>query len=147
MEAKAGDPQRDCCCDRHHFTDAEVRVLVAITVMSSREAGIALRLSKRTIDNHVENMRKKALLPGRKELVLFALNQQIIEFVDGRPRATGRTCLPCPTDRSTENSPIEPGASATRANWSSRLVSREPSVVSSGSPTQASVPRWRRCRT
>lgn len=84
-----------CCCNAPRLSRAEVNVLIAIASgMTSRQAATALRLSKSTVDGHVEAMRQKAGVASRAALLVVAVAHGVINMVGGQPRWTGRSCLP-----------------------------------------------------
>jgi DNA-binding NarL/FixJ family response regulator len=84
-----------CCCDAPRLTRGEVNVLIAIASgMTSKQAAAALRLSKSTVDGHVEAMRQKAGVATRAALLVVVVAHGIIDMVGGQPRWTGRPCLP-----------------------------------------------------
>ena len=85
----------DCCCNSPRLTGGEIGVLLALASgMTSKRAAATLRLSKRTIDSHVDAMRHKASVTTRAELLAIAVAHSIIDLSDGTPRWTGRYCLP-----------------------------------------------------
>ena len=89
------DPSQDCCCNSPRLTSGEISVLVALASgMTSKDAAAALRLSKRTVDGHVDAMRHKAGVSTRGELLAITVAHSIIDLSDGTPRWTGRSCLP-----------------------------------------------------
>jgi DNA-binding CsgD family transcriptional regulator len=100
----------DCCCNSPRLTRGEVNVLVAIAAgMTSKAAGSALRLSKSTVDGHIDAMRAKAGARTRGELLAVAVSLAIIDLTDGTPRWTGRYCLsPNPETQTTSLSPTSP---------------------------------------
>jgi DNA-binding NarL/FixJ family response regulator len=84
-----------CCCDAPRLTRGEVNVLIAIASgMTSKQAAAALRLSKSTVDGHVEAMRQKAGVATRTALLVVVVAHGVIDMVGGQPRWTGRSCLP-----------------------------------------------------
>jgi DNA-binding NarL/FixJ family response regulator len=84
-----------CCCDAPRLTRGEVNVLIAIASgMTSRQAAAALRLSKSTVDGHVEAMRQKAGVATRAALLVAVVAHGVIDVIGGQPRWTGRSCLP-----------------------------------------------------
>lgn len=86
---------QDCCCNSPRLTNGEINVLVALASgMTSKGAASALRLSKRTVDGHVDSMRHKAGVSTRGELLAIAVAYSIIDLSGGTPRWTGRSCLP-----------------------------------------------------
>jgi DNA-binding NarL/FixJ family response regulator len=86
---------QDCCCNSPRLTGGEISVLVALASgMTSKGAAAALRLSKRTVDGHVDAMRRKAAVSTRGELLAIAVAHSIIDLSAGTPRWTGRYCLP-----------------------------------------------------
>jgi DNA-binding CsgD family transcriptional regulator len=86
---------QDCCCNSPRLTNGEINVLVALASgMTSKDAAAALRLSKRTVDGHVDAMRHKAGVSTRGELLAITVAHSIIDLSDGTPRWTGRSCLP-----------------------------------------------------
>jgi DNA-binding NarL/FixJ family response regulator len=87
--------QRACCCDSIHLTEREIDVLRALAAgATSGEAATALRLSKRTVDNHVASMLRKAGVRNRGEMLAVAVAYGIIDISGAEPRQTGRACLP-----------------------------------------------------
>lgn len=60
MAAADNGSRHDCCCSSPRLTRGEINVLVAIASgMTSKRAATALRLSKSTIDGHVDAMRAR----------------------------------------------------------------------------------------
>lgn len=96
MQTAADDgSSQDCCCNSPRLTYSEINVLIALASgMTSKRAAAALRLSKRTVDGHVDAMRHKAGVSTRGELLAIAVARSIINLNDGTPRWTGRLCLP-----------------------------------------------------
>lgn len=83
-----------CCCNSPRLTRGEINVLVAIAAgMTSKAAASALRLSKSTVDGHIDAMRAKAGARTRAELLAVAVSRSIIDLTAGVPRWTGRYCL------------------------------------------------------
>lgn len=92
--AVANDGSGYCCCNSPRLTKGEINVLVAIASgITSKRAASVLRLSKSTIDGHVDAMRAKAGVRTRGELLALAVAQAIIDMTGGTPRWTGRACL------------------------------------------------------
>jgi len=88
-------PSQDCCCNSPRLTTGEINVLLALASgMTSKRAAAALRLSRRTVDGHVDAMRHKAGVDTRGELLAIAVAHSVIDLSDGKPRWTGRFCLP-----------------------------------------------------
>jgi len=86
---------QDCCCNSPRLTNGEINVLVALASgMTSKQAGDALRISKHTVDRHVDAMRQKARVSTRGELLAIAVAHSIIDLAGGTPHWTGRFCLP-----------------------------------------------------
>jgi DNA-binding CsgD family transcriptional regulator len=86
---------QDCCCNSPRLTNGEIIVLVTLASgMTSKRAAATLRLSKSTVDGHVDAMRHKAGVSTRGELLAIAVAHSIIDLSDGTPRWTGRSCLP-----------------------------------------------------
>lgn len=94
MAAADDGSRHDCCCSSPRLTRGEINVLVAIAAgMTSKRAATVLRLSKSTIDGHVDAMRAKAGVRTRGELLVVAVSRSIIDITSGTPRWTGRSCL------------------------------------------------------
>jgi DNA-binding NarL/FixJ family response regulator len=94
MAAADNGSRHDCCCSSPRLTRGEINVLVAIASgMTSKRAATELRLSKSTIDGHVDAMRAKAGVRTRAELLAVAVAHSIIDMTGGTPRWTGRSCL------------------------------------------------------
>ena len=94
MVAADDGSRQDCCCNSPRLTRGEINVLIAIASgMTSKRAAAVLRLSKSTIDGHVDAMRAKAGVRTRGELLAVAVAGSIIDMSGGTPRWTGRSCL------------------------------------------------------
>ncbi len=94
MAAVDNGSAHDCCCNSPRLTKGEINVLIAIASgMTSKRAATTLRLSKSTVDGHVDAMRHKAGVSTRGELLAVAVARAIIDMAGGTPRWTGRSCL------------------------------------------------------
>ncbi len=98
MAAVYNGSRHDCCCNSPRLTKGEINVLLAIASgMTSKRAATTLRLSKSTVDGHIDAMRHKAGVSTRGELLAVAVARAIIDMTGGTPRWTGRSCLAPPS--------------------------------------------------